>query len=81
LLLKEKLPSSEDPDVLEYLGDGTMKLKIAEFFEMAMRVDCVASLPMRQQINFRAVLFSGIRFNQVISAEAGEYVLSCPLHE
>jgi len=70
-----KLPSSEDPDVIRVFGPMDYEAENAEFFGNAIAVDCVASSN-GQQVNFRAGFSSGIRFNQVIAAEAGEYVLS-----
>ncbi|MBN7816952.1 glycosyl hydrolase [Algoriphagus pacificus] len=70
-----KLPAEEDPDVVRVFGPMDYEAENAELLGNAIAVNCGASSN-GQQVNFRTGFSSGVRFNQVIAAEAGAYILS-----
>lgn len=70
-----KLPSEVDPDVVRVFGPMDYEAENAELLGNAIAVNCGTSSN-GQQVNLRTGFSSGVRFNQVIAAEAGAYRLS-----
>lgn len=70
-----KLPSTEDPDVIRVFGPMDYEAENAELVGNSITVGCGTSSN-GALVNFRTGFSSGVKFNQVIAAEEGEYVLS-----